>query len=259
MTPAQAYGHPSFADDYPWDGGYGEGERRSACRNAQEITAPRPGGPCSGLLPAWIRNYPSGMLSGISLNGRPVPGFGIGQAAGDVFATLTPTQQAWIQQTLSTLHSKIITQTQTTCPGWAEPTANLAAAVACFQLWANNLSVPLTGGGALRQDGVLDQATLTSLLSAAIQHPEDFSTTFPQPAAAPPAVQAAVNAAVAAVVPPVAAAPVPAPVPGTQPSKGLSTGAMVGIGIAAVGAIGTGVYFATRGGGGKKRRKRRKR
>ena len=66
-TPAQAYGHPRFADDYPWDGGYGEGERRSACRNAKEITAQRPGGPCSGILPSWITNYPSGMLSGISL------------------------------------------------------------------------------------------------------------------------------------------------------------------------------------------------
>ena len=253
MTPAQAYGHPRFADDYPWDGGYGEGERRSACRNAANIAAKRPGGECSGILPSWITNYPAGMLSGISYNGRPVPGFGVGQVP-NVFPTLTPAQQSWIQTTLSTLDSKIL-ETSKPCATWASPTTNLAAAVACFQSWANSLQVPLASTGALRTDGVIDPATLTALLALATQiHPEDFPTPFPAtPATAP--VQAAAQTVAAAAV-----AVSPTPLAAVKPEHdGLSTGAMVGIGVGIAGVLGTGVYFATRGGGKKRRGKKRRR
>jgi hypothetical protein len=259
-TPAQHYGHPRFADDYPWDGGYGEGERRSACRNAANITAKRPGGECSGILPSWITNYPSGMLSGISLNGRPIPGFGIGQAP-DVFATLTPAQQSWVQTTLSTLNSKILAASKP-CATWSDPIVSLAAAVGCFQTWANSLQVPLSPGGALRTDGVVDQATLTALLALATQiHPEDFPTPFPAtPATAPvqAAAQAAGAAAVAVSPTPVAAQPLtPAGKP-VERHKGLSTGAKVGIGVGVAGALGGIVYAVTRGMGGKKSKRRRR-
>ncbi len=255
-TPAQAYGHPRFADDYPWDGGYGEGERRSACRNAKEITAQRPGGPCSGILPSWITNYPSGMLSGISYNGRRVPGFGIGQVP-DIFSSLTPQQQQWIQTTLSTLDSKIL-EASKPCATWASPTTNLAAAVGCFQSWANSLQVPLSSTGSLRTDGVIDQATLTALLALATQiHPEDFPTPFPATPATAPVQAAAASAGAAAVaVSPTPVAALNAPV-GRAEHKGLSTGVKVGIGVASVAAVSTAVYFATRGGGKKKRRRRR--
>ncbi len=249
-TPAQVYGHPRFADDYPWDGGYGEGERRSACRNAANITAKRPGGECSGILPSWIRNYPYGMLSGISYNGKSVPGFGVGQVP-DAFSALTPSQQAWVQTTLDTLNSKILA-TSKPCATWASPTVNLPAAVGCFQSWANSLQVPLSSGGALRIDGVVDQATLAALLALATQiHPEDFPTPFPAtPATAP--VQAAAQSAGAAAV-----AVSPTPVAASKPEhEGLSTAAKVGIGVGIAGVLGTGVYLATRSGGKKKRRRR---
>ena len=257
QTPAQAYGHPRFADDYPWDGGYGEGERRSACRNAANITAKRPGGECSGILPSWITNYPSGMLSGVSIHGRPVPGFGIGQGGGDVFSTLTPAQQSWVQTTLSTLNSKILAGSKP-CATWADPTASLSAAVGCFQNWANSLpQAPLTPGGALRTDGVVDQATIAALLALASHiHPEDFPTPFPAtPATAPvqAAAQAAGAAAVAVSPTPVAASTAPV---GRAEHRGLSTGAKVGIGVGVAGALGTAVYLVTRSSGGKKRRRR---
>lgn len=252
-TPAQAYGHPRFADDYPWDGGYGEGERRSACRTAANLTAARPGGECSGILPSWITNYPSGMLSGVSFNGKPVPGFGIGQAAGDIFSTLTPAQQGWIQQALSTLHSKIIASTSTTCQGWAEPTANMQAAVACFQLWVNNLKTPISAP--LRSDGVLDPATLTAVLAAVAAHPEDFSTSFPQGWIPPLPVPPITPTPAPAVTPSSAQLPV-GPTP--APHHGLSTGAKVGIGVGVAGALGGVVYLVTRG-GGKRRKKGRRR
>jgi len=258
-TPAQAYGHPRFADDYPWDGGYGEGERRSACRNAAEITAKRPGGPCSGILPSWITNYPSGMLSGVRYNGRCVPGFGVGQVP-DVFLTLTPAQQSWVQTTLGTLNSKILAASRP-CATWASPTVNLPAAVSCFQSWANSLQVLLSPGGALRTDGVIDPATLTALLALATQiHPEDFPTPFPAtPATAPvqAAAQSAGAAAVAVSPTPAAAAPLtPEGKPVVRKDHGLSTAAKVGIGVGIAGVLGTGVYLATRGGGKKKRRRR---
>jgi hypothetical protein len=258
-TPAQHYGHPRFADDYPWDGGYGEGERRSACRNAANITAKRPGGECSGILPSWITNYPSGMLSGISLNGRPIPGFGIGQAP-DVFATLTPAQQSWVQTTLSTLNSKILAASKP-CATWADPTSNLSAAVACFQSWTNSLpQAPLTPGGPLRTDGVVDAPTLAALLALASHiHPEDFTTPFPAtPATAPvQAAAQATGAAAVAVSPTPVAASTATPTPAAHEHHGLSTGAKVGIGVGVAGALGTALYFATRGGGKKKSRRRR--
>lgn len=257
-TPAQIYGHPRFTDDYPWDGGYGEGERRSACRNAKEITVPRPGGPCTGMLPSWIRNYPSGMLSGfesVSRNGVCVPGFGVGQSP-DVFSALTPDQQAWVKTTLSTLNSKILASSKTPCAAWTEPTLNLPAAVGCFQGWANSLQVPLTSGGALRTDGVIDQPTIAALLALAAHiHPEDFPIPFPAtPAMAPvQAAAAAAGAAATAVSPTPVATSVATPVAATA-HAGLSTGAKVGIAAAGVTAVGTAIYFATRG---KKKGRRR--
>src|SRR5208337_1532503 len=253
-TPAQVYGHPRFADDYPWDGGYGEGERRSACRNAANITAKPPGGSCSGILPSWITNYPSGMLS---YNGVPVPGFGIGQTL-DAFSILTPDQQAWVKTTLSTLNSKILASSKTPCAAWAEPAVNLPAAVGCFQSWANSLQVPLTSGGALRTDGVVDQPTIAALLALAAHiHPEDFPTPFPAtPATAPvQAAAAAAGAAATAVSPTPVAASVATPAATPPAHHGLSTGAKVGIAVASAGAIGTAIYFATRGGGKKRRRR----
>ena len=266
-TPAQAYGHPRFTDDYPWDGGYGEGERRSACRNAKEITAQRPGGSCSGLLPSWITNYPSGMLS---YNGKPVPGYGVGQAP-DVFSMLTPEQKAWVQTTLGTLNTKILA-TSKPCATWADPNTNLAPAVACFQSWANSLQVPLTSGGALRTDGVIDQQalrtdgvidqpTLTALLALATQiHPEDFPTPFPATPATNP-LQSVANAVAAAAlaVSPTPVATSTAPASRTEKHEGLSTGAKVAIGVASVTAVGTAVYFIARSSGGKKKRRRGRR
>jgi hypothetical protein len=202
------------------------------------------------------------MLSGISLNGRPIPGFGIGQTSSDIFATLTPAQQSWVQQTLGTLNSKILAGSKP-CATWADPTSNLAAAVACFQSWANSLpQAPLTPGGALRTDGAFDQATMAALLALAAHiHPEDFPTPFPAtPATAP--VQAAAQSAGAAAVavsPTPVAASTATPTPAAHEHHGLSTGAKVGIGVGVAGALGTAIYFATRSGGGNKGRRKRRR
>jgi hypothetical protein len=186
-----------------------------------------------------------------------VPGFGIGQVP-DVFQALTPAQQSWVQTTLGTLNSKILAASKP-CATWASPTVNLPAAVACFQSWANSLQVPLSPGGALRTDGVIDPATLTALLALATQiHPEDFPTPFPAtPATAPvqAAAQAAGAAAVAVSPTPVAASTAPV---GRAEHRGLSTGAKVGIGVGIAGALGGIIYAVSRSGGKKSRRRRRR-
>jgi hypothetical protein len=168
------------------------------------------------------------------------------------------------------LNRQITGTTGTFCSSWQEPGTNLAAAVGCFQTWAN-----ANGKASLRNDGVLDEDTLCALISVTVAHPDDFPTPFPNmgqrcygggapPAAAPAAVPepppmpAASAAAPAAAPPPAApAAPVPEPPPVTavtaSEEKGLreklsslSRNEKIALGVASAITVGGVIYTATR-------------
>jgi hypothetical protein len=176
--------------------------------------------------------------------------YGIG-AAGDPAATLTADQQTWVNHALGKLHHRIVSSTQSSCPTWQKPSANLAAAVGCFQFWFN-----ANAGGSLRTDGVLDEDSLCALVATTVAHAQDFQTPFPDPtgqrcsgnvpavAAAPVATVPAAPAAPAAT--PATQASTPPPDDKKPKEEGLSTVAKIGIGAAAVTVIGGIVYAVTR-------------
>ena len=97
----------------------------------------------------------------ISFGGKGALGFALGGPGDpDVFATLTPAQQTWVQGSLVLLNSKIMTGTGTACPTWVDPGVNLKAAVGCYQLWYNLNYGTGQGSKTLRTDGVVDADTL---------------------------------------------------------------------------------------------------
>ena len=149
----------------------------------------------------------------VSIGGRAMYGFGLGAPGSPpVWSTLTPDQQAWIVATLTKLNDLIYQSTNTKCATWAAPsTSSVAAATGCFQPWYNSMYVGSPGFVQLRTDGVFDADTLQALMTTALIHQTDFPTAYPASA-----------------------------------KKGLSYGAMVGIGTAVVAAGGL-IYAATRG------------
>jgi hypothetical protein len=240
MTPAQASGHPNFVVDVPVQGPTDEGIRAADCWQAQNRLPAHPACvDCGGPIPMWARQSlsvgnrltNSGIGELISLGGVGVSGFGIGAPGDpDVFAKLTDAQQKWVVDTLVKLDAKIRETTHTTCPTFGP---SVTAAGGCFQGWFNaqNLGLTKPDGSkvVLRTDGVFDQDTLDALRTVAALHGKDFPTPFPGTA-----------------------------LPGLTGTgeKRLSTGAMVGIGLAGVTAVGGIIYAATRGGKTRRRRRR---
>lgn len=168
--------------------------------------------------------------SGLSFGGVGTSGFALA-AAGDpeVWTKLSSAQQTWVMNTLSTLNDLIVKSTGTRCTSWGP---SVTAAGGCFQGWFNGARFGLTKPDGspivLRTDGVFDQDTLDALRTAVAMNPKDFPTPFPGTS-----------------------------LPGlTGEGKKLSTGAMVGIGVAGVTVLGGIAYAVTRGGKRKIRRRR---
>lgn len=231
-TPAQASGYPDFVTDWPVQGPTDKGIRSADCWFAQNRLPAKPACvDCDGPVPPWARTrglLGEGQMETISYGGKGALGFALG-AAGDpgVFSTLTAAQQQWVQASLVLFNTKITQATGTTCPTWVDPGVNLSAAVGCFQIWWNaNLASPHGPGKVMRTDGTLDADTLAALQTVASLHPADFNVAFP------------------------------GGVPATTEKKGLSTGAMVGIGVAGATVVGGIAYAATRKSGGRGRRRR---
>ena len=163
----------------------------------------------------------------ISYGGKGALGFALeGPGDPDLFDALNAAQVAWINNTLLKLNDLIVKASGTSCPTWSDPTAGpWKPAVGCFQIWWNaNLASPKGPGKVMRTDGVVDADTLAALQTVASMHAADFPTAFPGPAPTPAAIE----------------------------KKGLSTGAMVGIGVAGAAVVSGIVFAATRG--GKRRR-----
>jgi hypothetical protein len=281
ITPAQAYGHPDFVTDVPIQGPTDEGIRAADCWWTQNVLPVRKPAcvDCRGPIPLWAKN-PTAWNGGppeyggnggpncrgeiLVHNGRRVAGFALDghdgvrgwsvaeyrdggslSAAGDPAATFTSDQQAWVVATLNSLNTNIGQSTGTSCTSWQDAGTNLAAAVGCFQFWANG-----NGKGSLRTDGVLDQDTLKLLVQTAQAHAGDFPTMFPTAPAVPepPPAPAAPAAPVAPAAP--AAPPPPEPPPvdnsGAVVEAGMTKNAKLALGIASAIVVGGVVYTATR-------------
>ena len=231
MTPAQASGQPDFVTDWPVQGPTDEGIRSADCWFAQNRLPADPACvDCNGPVPAWARTkglLGEGPMETISYGGKGALGFALeGPGDPDLFDALNAAQVAWINNTLLKLNDLIVKASGTSCPTWSDPTAGpWKPAVGCFQIWWNaNLASPKGPGKVMRTDGVVDADTLAALQTVASMHAADFPTAFPGPAPTPAAIE----------------------------KKGLSTGAMVGIGVAGAAVVSGIVFAATRG--GKRRR-----
>lgn len=269
-TPAQAYGHPNFVVDVPVQGPTDEGMRAGSCWWAQNRLPARPH--CvdcqekgNVMVPGWSRSSMAcpgcGMLGeSVLFGGKAAYGFALAQAAPDVFDSLNAAQQIWVRDALVMLNTFISSTTGSSCPVWQDPRTNpLNGAAMCFQQWYNSIASS-QGIAPIRTDGVFDEATLCALSMATnVWHSADFTQAFPDPmgqhcqAAAPPAPAPGPTPAPTDIT--------PTPTPGTPTAagaqKGLSTGAMVGIGVAGAAALGSIIYVATRKSGGGRRRRRR--
>lgn len=163
----------------------------------------------------------SGVGERLSFGGRGALGFALG-AAGDpeIWSKISSDQQMWVSNALNTLNTKIISAGSAPCPAWG-PAINLAGG--CFQVWFNANMKGLTDASGkpvtLRTDGVFDQQTLDALRTTVALYPKDFPT--PYPGTQMPGMT------------------------GTGDNK-LSTGAMVGIGVASAAALGGIVWLATK-------------
>lgn len=225
-TPAQASGHPTL-NDVPVQGPTDPGMREADCWFAQNRLPAHPACvDCKGPIPMWAQS--KGLLG--EWGGVAAPGFALA-AAGDpeVWTKLTPEQQTWVRNVLVRLNTRIVQVTKTTCPTWGPA---IPAAAGCFQAWFNATNPTTSGGGwtggtrRLRTDGVFDRDTLDALITTRQIHAADFPILFP---GSPPEAE----------------------------KKGLSTGAMVGIGVVGATALGGVIYAATRKGGRRKARRRK--
>jgi len=246
VTPAQAAGVPDYVTDVPVQGPTDPGIRANACLYAQNTLPAKPACvDCSGPVPPWAQTGVTSGLSGpgeglmleaISYGGKRARGFALGGPTDpDIFATLTPAQQAWIGNTLVTLNTKVMQASGTTCATWGP---SIPQAAGCFQSWYNNnYAPPKAPGKALRTDGVVDQDTLSALITIAGMHATDYPTypATPAPLANPPVAN-------------------PTAAPASTTTKKLSTGAMVGIGVAGAAVVGGIALAATRKKGGRRRR-----
>lgn len=279
-TPAQVSGRYDFVTDVPIQGPTDEGMRAASCWWTQNVLPVKKPAcvDCTGPIPKWANNPtswgggwpqyggnggPSCRGEFVQHNGRRVAGFALDgaprgwsvedyrdagslAAAGDPAATLTSDQQAWVVSTLNTLNTNIGQRTGTSCPGWQDAGTSLAAAVGCFQLWAN-----ANGKGSLRSDGVLDQDTLKALITVAQAHASDFPTMYPTapPASAPPEPPpqpATPAAAPAAPVPAAPPEPPPVDVSGAVVKAHMTKNAKIAIAAASAIAVGGIIYTATR-------------
>lgn len=190
-----------------------------------------------------VRGQSAGIGEQISIGGRRVVGFGniVGIAAAadpEIWSKLSTAQQTWIVNTITKLNDKIVESSGTTCPTWGP---SITAAGGCFQSWwnANNIS-PMK----LRTDGVFDEDTLCALITLAGLDKASFPTLFPDPEKKYCLLPGGESPTYAATV--------------ETTKKGLSTGAMVGIGVAGVATAGGIYYVATRKKSGGRRKKSRK-
>jgi hypothetical protein len=175
----------------------------------------------------------------ISFGGVGALGFAIG-APGDptIWSSLDDSQKQWVTSTLNKLNDVIIAKSGTHCPGWPADLvpgndSAVAPALACFQMWWNaNRASPNGPGKPLRGDGILDQDTLCALITIQQLDPSNFAVTFP-------------DHGKNFCMPSAPIQPTPSPSPAAE-KKGLSTGAMVGIGVAGAAVFGGIIYAATR-------------
>jgi len=160
-----------------------------------------------------------------ALEGVRAPGFALAAAGSpDIWSALNGEQQTWVTNTLTALNDRIVASSSK-CTTWGSSTGSIA----CFQGWFNSTINPRQADQPkpLRTDGAFDQSTLDALIMTAGFRPADFPTKFP-------AGTRQITADTAA-------------------EKGLSTGAMVGGGLAVAAVVGGILYAATRG---KKSRRR---
>jgi len=234
MTPAQAYGHPNFVTDVPVQGPTDEGLRSADCIQQQRLPTRKPACvDCEGPIPMWaqqslspVRGNGSGFVAEhLSIGGRGALGFALDSPSDpEIWSKLTQPQQMWVSNTLNKLNSAIIAQGSKPCPTWG-PAINLAGG--CFQAWYNaNYAGQGGPSKALRTDGTFDEDTLCALIMIAKMHPKDYDV-FPEPSGQ------------------YCAAPLPV---AAASDKKLSTGAMVGIGVAGAAALGGIVLLATKKG-----------
>lgn len=236
MTPAQASGHPNLSD-VPVQGPTDPGMRGADCWFAQNRLPKNPACvDCEGSIPMWTRTSISNVRGSSSGVGEQLS-FGSGALAGagdpSVWEKLSRAQQEWVAASLIKLNNLIVTTTKTTCPTFGP---SVTAAGGCFQAWFNSSTkgaMTKADGSklVLRTDGVFDQDTLDALITITGMHGKDFQVPYPAGAA--------------------------------LEKKGLSTGAMVGVGVAGVAVLGGIAYYAMRGKktrrGGKKARSNRRR
>lgn len=186
-------------------------------------------------------------MESISYGGRVARGYALGAAGDpDVFDGLNAAQQIWVRDALVKLNDYIVQTSKTTCPTWADPRLNpMGAAVGCFQSWynANYGAAAVQGGVTLRSDGVFDADTLSALQTVASARPSDFTAVYP------PNVGNQTT-------PTPGVAPTHAPATTEVTKSGLSTGAMVGLGVGAAAVVGGVAYAATRKSGRRTRRRR---
>ena len=260
-TPAQVSGNYDFVNDVPIQGPTDPGMRAASCWWAQNVLPVKNPAcvDCTGTVPTWAKN-PSAWGGGPAVYGGNGTPCGWGKenvryggstlgSVGDPAATLTSDQQAWVVSTIANLDRLIGQSTGTSCTSWVD--GSLASMARCFQFWFN-----ANAGGSLRTDGVLDEDSLCALVATTVAHAQDFQTPFPDPtgqrcsgnvpavAAAPVATVPAAPAAPAAT--PATQASTPPPDDKKPKEEGLSTGAKIGIGAAAVTVIGGIVYAVTR-------------
>lgn len=135
-----------------------------------------------------------------------------------IWSKLSDVESVWVSTTLTQLNALILKAGNKPCATWPADlkagAAAMTAAVACFQGWYTTNGKP-----GLRTDGTLDHATLCAILAVTQQHAADFPTPYPGKVFCLPV---------------------------------LSTPVKIGLGVAAVAAVGgTVAVLATRG---KKRR-----
>lgn len=165
-------------------GGGGDCARGNCEGSGFPGNCPEPEGPtdphirCAGCR--WVEQLGvSGMDEGLSLRGRVVPGFGLGAGNPnvrivDVYSSLTPAQQTWVQSALGAwlADPNVLSWIASNpCQGVTQGmvlsnTTALYAVIPCFQEWFNTQA---SQGGTINAQGVLDQQTLAALMATEAQ------------------------------------------------------------------------------------------
>ena len=141
------------------------------------------------IVPQWTQNSlcigNRFMSSGIGGVGETVRrGGALGQSPATtktaapppgIWSKLSDAESNWASATLVQLNALILKAGNKPCATWpADPLKNMPAAVACFQGWYNANVKP-----GLRVDGTLDRETLCALVAVTQQHGADFQTPYP--------------------------------------------------------------------------------